>query len=59
MTKRSPGLITIKLGYNDHCYNDQGYNEFTFITDKILPNFLSQRTSYYIVNLHVYRESQL
>ncbi len=35
--------LTVKLGYNDH-----GYNKFAFITDKILPNFRSKKTSYYI-----------
>jgi len=40
-------------GYNDHGYNDHGYNEFTFITNKILPNFWSKMTSYYL-NVHGY-----
>jgi len=30
---------TVKL-----CYNDHGYNEFTLITNKIMPHFWSQMT---------------
>jgi len=33
-------LSTVKLGYNDH-----GYNEFTFIANKTVPIFWSKMTS--------------
>ena len=44
---------TVKLGYNDH-----GYNEFTFITNEKNCAFWSQMTTYYI-NFHGYNESRL
>ncbi len=44
---------TVKLSYNDHCYN-----EFTLITNKIMAHIWSQMTGYKDV-FHGYNESQL
>ena len=44
--------------YNQLVYNDCGYSEFTFITNKILPNFLSHVTNNYI-HVHGFSESRL
>jgi len=44
---------TIKLGYNDH-----GYNEFTLIRNKMMSHFGSQMTGYKD-SFHGYNESRL
>ncbi len=44
---------TVKLGYNDH-----GYNEFMFLTIKIFSHFLSQM-KLYSMYFHGYNESRL
>jgi len=41
---------TIKLGYNDH-----GYNEIVAITNKNVPLFVPKLSLYYI-NVHVYHK---
>ena len=41
-------INTVKLGYNDH-----GYNEFTAITNEKSSHFWFQTTNYY-VNFHGY-----
>jgi len=46
-------LTTVKLGNNDH-----GYNELTLITNKTLSHFWSQMTGYKDI-FHGYNESRL
>ena len=61
-TLNSQQLLKRKTWLSMNCYFSQtwlyGYNEFTFITNKILFNFWSQIKTYN-VNVHFYNESRL